>query len=192
MDFVGPLPKSGNRDSFFDSITVIICLLTLMVHLVPSQINYNASQLAKLMFEHIHKMHGLLKNIISNRDELFTSAFWSWLHQLIGTKLQMSSAYHPQSDGSTKQANCTVTQMLQQCIHPNQKDWVSKLPAIKFVINSACSESTGYTPFFLNFGQMPQVMLWSPVVMDKYPAVQDFALQKKLMLMSAYDSILLA
>ena len=83
-----------------------------MVHLVPSQINYNALQLAELMFEHIYKMHGPLKNIISDRDVLFTSEFWSQLHQLIGTKLQMSSAYHPQLDGSTERANHTVTQML--------------------------------------------------------------------------------
>ena len=112
MDFIEPLPESGNRDSLFDSITVIICLLMLMVHLVPSQINYNAPQLAELMFEHIYKMHGPLKNIISDQDVLFTSAFWSQLHQLIGTKLQMSSAYHPQLDGSTERANHTVTQML--------------------------------------------------------------------------------
>ena len=163
-----------------------------MVHLVPSQINYNALQLAELMFEHIYKMHGPLKNIISDRDVLFTSEFWSQLHQLIGTKLQMSSAYHPQLDGSTERANHTVTQMLWQCIHPNQKDWVSKLPAIKFAFNSARSESMGYILFFLNFGQMPWVMLWSPAVMNEYLAVRDFSLQKKLMLMSAHDSILSA
>ena len=137
MDFVGPLPESGNRDGFFDSITVVICLLTSMVHLVPSRTNYNASQLAELMFEHVYKLHGLPKNIISDRDVLFTSTFWKQLHRLIGTKLRLSSAYHPQSDGSTERANRTITQMLRQCVHPNQKDWVAKLPAIEFAINSA-------------------------------------------------------
>ena len=102
MDFVGPLPESGNRDGLFDSITVVICLLTSMVHLIPSRTNYNASQLAELMFEHIYKLHGLPKNIISDREVLFTSTFWGQLHRLIGTKLRLSSAYHPQSDGSTE------------------------------------------------------------------------------------------
>lgn len=92
MDFVGPLPESGNRDGMFDSITVVICLLTSMVHLIPSRTNYNASQLAELMFEHIYKLHGLPKNIISDRDILFTSTFWGQLHRLIGTKLRLSSA----------------------------------------------------------------------------------------------------
>ena len=148
MDFVGPLPESGNRDGMFDSITVVICLLTSMVHLIPSRTTYSASQLAELMFEHIYKLHGLPKNIISDRDVLFTSTFWKQLHRLVGTKLRLSSAYHPQSDGSTERANRTITQMLRQCVHPNQQDWVSKLPAIEFAINSARSESTGFAHSF--------------------------------------------
>ena len=192
MDFVGPLPESGNRDGFFDSITVVICLLTSMVHLVPSRTNYNASQLAELMFEHIYKLHGLPKHIVSDRDVLFTSTFWKQLHRLIGTKLRLSSAYHPQSDGSTERANQTITQMLRQCVHPNQKDWVAKLPAIEFAINSARSESTGFVPFFLNSGQMPRSMLWESKFSTEFPAVREFALQKKLAIMAAHDSILSA
>ena len=192
MDFVGPLPESGNRDGMFDSITVVICLLTSMVHLIPSRINYNASQLAELMFENIYKLHGLPKNIISDRDVLFTSTFWRHLHRLIGTKLRLSSAYHPQSDGSTERANRTITQMLRQCVHPNQKDWVAKLPAIEFAINSARSESTGFAPFFLNFGRMPRTMLWTSGPSTEFPSVRNFALKKKLAIMAAHDSILSA
>ena len=87
MDFVGPLPESGNLNGVYDSITVIICLLTAMVHLIPSWTNYNTIQLAKLMFEHIYKLHGLPRNIISDQDVLFTSTFWDRLHRLIGMKL---------------------------------------------------------------------------------------------------------
>ena len=192
MDFVGPLPESGNRDGIFDSITVVICLLTSMVHLIPSRTNYNASQLAELMFEHIYKLHGLPKNIISDRDVLFTSTFWGQLHRLIGTKLRLSSAYHPQSDGSTEHANRTITQMLRQCVHPNQRDWVTKLPAIEFAINSARSESTGYAPFFLNTGRMPRSMLWAGTPTTEFPSVREFAIQKKLAIMAAHDSILSA
>ena len=192
MDFVGPLPESGNRDGFFDSITVVICLLTSMVHLIPSRTNYNASQLAELMFEHVYKLHGLPKNIISDRDVLFTSTFWRQLHRLVGTKLWLSSAYHPQSDGSTERANRTVTQMLRQCVEPNQRDWVSKLPAIEYAINSARSESTGFAPFFLNFGRMPRTMLWTSPPSTEFPSVRKFALQKKLAIMAAHDSILSA
>ena len=192
MDFVGPLPESGNRDGMFDSITVVICLLTSMVHLIPSRTNYKASQLAELMFEHIYKLHGLPRNIISDRDVLFTSTFWKQLHRLIGTKLRLSSAYHPQSDGSTERANRTITQMLRQCVHSNQRDWVAKLPAIEFAINSARSESTGFAPFFLNFGRLPRSMLWNVTPSNEFPSVRKLALEKKLAIMAAHDSILSA
>lgn len=66
INFMGPLPESFNQDGCFDSITIIICLLTTMGHLIPSQINYNTSQLADLMFEHIYKLHGLPKSIVSD------------------------------------------------------------------------------------------------------------------------------
>lgn len=76
----------------FDSIMVVIDLLTSMVHLIPSRTDYTAQQAAELMFEHIYKLHGLPENIISDQDVLFTSMFWQHLHKLIGTKLKMSSA----------------------------------------------------------------------------------------------------
>lgn len=121
---------------------------------------YKARDIAELMFEAVYKYHGLPRAVVSDRDVLFTSRFWERLHALVGTKLKMSSAYHPQTDGSTERANRTVTQMLRQCIDAKQKDWVSKLPAIEFAINSARSESTGYAPFFLNTGMMPRSMIW--------------------------------
>lgn len=107
-------------------------------------------------------------------------------------KLRLSSAYHPQSDGSTERANRTITQMLRQCVHPNQKDWVAKLPAIEFAINSARSESTGFAPFFLNSGRMPRTMLWTSAPSTEFPSVRNFALRKKLTIMATHDSILSA
>lgn len=102
IDFMGPLPDSKNRDGTFDMITVIIDLLTGMVHVVPSRQNFKAKQIAELIFEHVYKLHGLPKAIISDRDSLFTSTFWRKLHELIGIELKFSSAYHPETDGSTE------------------------------------------------------------------------------------------
>ena len=190
VDFVGPLPESKNRDGSYDSITTVICLLTGMVHLIPSRQDYKARQVTEMMFEQIYKLHSIPKNIISDRDSLFTSEFWKHLHELVGTKLRMSSSYHPQSDGATERANKTLTQMLRQCVNAKQKDWVSKLPAIEFAINSARSATTGYAPFFLNTGRMPRSMIWDSAKQTEYPGVRNFALQRKLALMAAHDSIL--
>lgn len=66
VDFVGPLPESKNWDGIFNSITVVICLLTLMVHLIPSRKDYNACEIAELMFEAVYKHHGLPKSIVSD------------------------------------------------------------------------------------------------------------------------------
>ena len=192
IDFIGPLPDSKNRNGTFDTITVVICLLTAMVHLIPSKSTYTAKQVVELMFEEIYKHHGLPKSIVSDRDSLFTSQFWEHLHRLVGTQLRMSSAYHPQTDGSTERANRTVTQMLRQCINDKHTDWVARLPAIEFAINSARSESTGYAPFFLNSGRMPRPMIWDSAPPTEYPSVRNFALQKKLAIMSAHDSIIAA
>jgi hypothetical protein len=104
IDFVGPLPESRNRDGVFNSLVVIICLLTGRTHRVPARINYTARQIAELVFEHVYKLHGLPKSIVSDRDSLFTSIFWKRLHELIGVKLHMSSAYHPEWDGGTERA----------------------------------------------------------------------------------------
>ena len=183
------LPLGIDWDGLFDSIMVVTCLLTSMMHLIPSCTNYNTSQLAELMFKHMYKLHGLPKNIIRDWDVLFTSTFWGQLHCLIGTKLRLSSAYHPQSNSSTEQANQTITQMLRQCIHPNQNDWVAKLPAIEFAINSARLESMGYAPFFLNSRWMPQSMIWESNSTTDFPSIQEFALQKKLAIMATHNSI---
>ena len=82
-------------------------------------------------------MHGIPERIISDRDSLFTSKVWKRLHYLVGTQLHMSSAFHPQMDAATEHANRTVTQMIRQCVRPDQKDWVVKLPTVEFAINSA-------------------------------------------------------
>jgi transposase InsO family protein len=113
------------------------------------------------------------QRIISDRNSLFTSTFWKELHSLLGTELRLSSAYHPQTDGATERANRTMTQMLRQCVSPDQKDWVQRLPAIELAMNTAQLDTTGFSPFFLNYGQMPRTLVWD--VQTEYPGVRKFA-----------------
>ena len=190
VDFVGPLPESTNRTGGYDMICVVIDQLTSMVHLIPSKQTYRATDVAELMFEAVYKLHGLPERIVSDRDSLFTSRFWKRLHRLLGTELRMSSAFHPQTDGATERANRTVTQMIRQCVRPDQKDWVIKLPAIEFALNSARSSTTGFSPFQLNYGRNPSPMIWRG--QEEYPGVRKFAEKMKLAIMSAHDSIIAA
>ena len=171
-------------------ICVVIDLLTSMVHLVPSKQSYRATDIAELMFDNVYKLHGIPERIISDRDSLFTSKFWKRLHHLIGSGLRMSSAFHPQTDGATEQANRTIIQMIRQCVRPDQKDWVIKLPAIEFALNSARSSTTGFSPFQLNYGRNPSPMIWD--AHDEFPGVRKFAEKMKMAIMSAHDSIIAA
>ena len=103
-------------------------------------------------------MHGLPETIVSDRDMKFTSAFWRETHRMLGAKLLMSMAFHPQTDGASERAICTVTQILCTMVQPDQKDWVTKVPMVEFVINSSISSSMGFVPFKLNYGHMPRIM----------------------------------
>ena len=136
-------------------ICTVICLLTSIVHIILSKQMYRAREIAEIVFENVYKLYRLPNYIVSNQDSLFTSTFWKRLHNLIGIKLKLSSVYHPQTDGSTKRMNRTITQMLRQCISLKQKDWIYKLLMIEYAINTAQLETTGYTSFFLNYRQMP-------------------------------------
>ncbi|KAG2061436.1 hypothetical protein BDR06DRAFT_869840 [Suillus hirtellus] len=82
--------------------------------------------------------------------------------------------------------------MLRSCISPNQKDWVLWLPAIEFAINIATSESTGYSPFFTNYGRLPRPMIWDNPGLSEYPGVQVYAQKLKHTIMSAHDSMIAA
>jgi hypothetical protein len=188
IDFVGPLPESSNRNGSYDMICVIIDLLTAMVHLVPTKQTYKAADMAEVIFDIVYKLHGLPERIISDRDSLFTSHFWKKLHSLLNVDLRLSSAFHPQTDGATERANRTMTQMLRQCVGTNQKDWVTKLPAIEFAMNSARSSTTGFTPFYLNYGRNPSPMIWKGE--EVYPGVRQFAENMKDAIMSAHDAII--
>lgn len=99
MDFVVGLPKTlkGN-----DAVWVIIDRLTKSAHFLPIRMTFKMEQFARLYVQEIVKLHGVPISIVSDRDPRFTSQFWKSLHKAMGTKLNFSTAYHPQSDWQTE------------------------------------------------------------------------------------------
>ena len=83
-----------------------------------------------------------------------------------------------------------MVQMIREVVNSRQSDWTLKLPAIEFALNSARSDSTGFSPFFLNTGRTPCSMIWNSAPQSEFPAVRNFALGRKLALMSTHDSII--
>jgi hypothetical protein len=154
MDFVGPFPESRG----FNYLWVIICRMTSMVHLVPVTINVTATELSWKHLREIVRLHGLPSSIVSDRDSKFTSRWWKELQQILGTRLLMSTSFHPQTDGQSEQAIRNVTQILRTMVQPDQRDWAEKIDMVEFAINSSISETTGYAPFELGGGYMPSMM----------------------------------
>ena len=146
MDFMGPLPRSlGN-----DYLMVIIDQLTLQVHLVPTTMQVTAKEVAWLFLKEVVRLHGVPELIVSDHDTKFTSTFWHELHRLMGTNLLMSTVFHPQTDGATERANCSIGQILRMIINDHQKNWADKCPMVEFALNSSVSATTGFAPFKLN------------------------------------------
>ena len=102
----------------------------------------------------------------------------------------MSSAFHPQMEGATERANRTVTQIIRQCVRPDQKDWATKLPAVEFAINSPRSSTMGFSPFQLNYGRNPSPMIWN--TQDEFPGVRKFSEKMKMAIMGAHGAIIAA
>ena len=102
MDFVVGLP---NTQMGHDSIWVIIVRPTKSAHFIPVNATYRPHQYAKLYIEHIVRLHGVPKSIVSNRGPQFVNHFWEHLHKYLGTTLIRSSAYHPQTTGQTERVN---------------------------------------------------------------------------------------
>ena len=96
MDFVVGLPKTLCK---FDSIWVIVDRLTKSVHFIPVKLTYTVEKLAKLYISEIVQLHRVPLSIISDRGTQFTSKFWRTLHAELGTRLDLSTAFHPQTDG---------------------------------------------------------------------------------------------
>ena len=109
------------------------------------------------------RLHGIPESIVSDRDNKFTPIFWKELNILMGSKLLMSTAFHPQMDGATERANRSIAQILCTVVSNNQRDWSDKCLMVEFAINSSINATTGYTPFKLNHRYMPQLSGDSPL-----------------------------
>ena len=102
MDFITGLPMTWRQH---DSIMVVVDRLTKVAHFIPVKSTYEAGDIAKIFMKEIFKLHGLPKEIVSDRDVKFTSNFWKGLFADLGTKLNFNTVYHPQTDGQTERVN---------------------------------------------------------------------------------------
>ncbi|GJS74791.1 reverse transcriptase domain-containing protein [Tanacetum coccineum] len=133
MDFITKLPKSS---SGYDTIWVIVDRLTKSAHFLPIREDYKTEKLAKIYVNEIVARHGVPVSIISDRDGRFTSHLWQALQEALGTRLDMSTAYHPQTDGQSERTIQTLEDMLRACVMDFGGSWDTHLPLIEFSYNN--------------------------------------------------------
>ncbi|GAA5974652.1 hypothetical protein JCM11641_007040 [Rhodosporidiobolus odoratus] len=153
LDFVGPLPKSRGHDYL---LTISDCLSG-YTRLVPCSTKDDARAVAALFFEHWVRLFGQPEWLLSDRDKLFTSRFWKALQKSMGTRLQMSTAFHPETDGRSERTNKTVVQVLRGLVSRRQTDWAAHLALTEYSINCAVNVSMGKAPFELVLGFVPRI-----------------------------------
>ena len=154
MDLIVQLPKTR---SGYDAIVVFVDKLSKMVHYSPCTTTITAPELAFIFMRDVFKYHGMPKSIVSDRDSKFTSLFWKSLWKQCGTALKLSTSFHPQTDGQTERANRTLEDMLRAYVNDKHNDWDLHLPTAEFAVNNSIHASTGYSPFYMNYGQHPHL-----------------------------------
>jgi hypothetical protein len=130
-------------------------------------------QCAKLFLDHVLKYHGVPDVIVSDRDVRFVTDMWRECMTRMGTKLAMSTAFHPQTGGQHERQNRVLEEVLRHYISPTQRDWNDWLSLAEFAMNNAYSFSIKTTPFLACQGWQPKTPLLQ-VIPDTFPVVKTF------------------
>ena len=118
------------------------------------------AKLAELYFTRIVCLHGVPKKIVSDRGTQFTSRFWRKLHESMDTRLNFSSAYHPQTDGQTERTNQILEDMLRACALKSGQSWDQSLPYAEFSYNNSYQASLQMSPFEALYGRKCRTPLY--------------------------------
>ncbi|GJR38491.1 putative reverse transcriptase domain-containing protein [Tanacetum coccineum] len=149
-DFVTKLWRTS---SMHDTIWVIVDRLTKSAHFLPMREDYKMDKLARLYLNEIVVRHGVPISIISDRDIRFTSRFWQTMQEALGTRLDMSVAYHPQTDDQSECTIKTLEDMLRACVLDFGRSWDVHLPLVEFPYNNSYHSSVRCAPFEALYGR---------------------------------------
>jgi hypothetical protein len=150
MDFLTKLPKTPRGN---DMIWVIVDRLTKNAHFLATREDAPLDKLADLYVKQIVSKHGVPLSIVSDRDSRFSSNFWQGLHKELGTRIHLSTAYHPQTDGQSERTIQTLEDMLRSCVIEYGGAWDGHLPLVEFSYNNSYHSSIGMSPFEMLYGR---------------------------------------
>ena len=160
MDFIVGLPKTAKGHTM---IWVIVDRLTKSAHFIPGKSTFSVSKWAQIYVREVVRLHGVPVSIVSDRDPRFTSNFWKSLQTALGTRLDFSTAFHPQTDGQTERLNQVLEDMLRACALDLPGSWDSHLHLMEFAYNNSYQATIGMAPFEALYGKSCR----SPVCWDE-------------------------
>nr|GEV04950.1 putative reverse transcriptase domain-containing protein [Tanacetum cinerariifolium] len=146
-------PDGIRTPSGYDSIYVIVDRLTKSAHFLPVKMTNSMEKLTQLYLKEIVYRYGVPMSIISDRDSKFTSRFWQSLQGALGTRLDMSTAYHPKMDGQSKRIIQTLEDMLRACVIDFEGSWDRRFPLVEFSYNNSYHTSIKAAPFEALYGR---------------------------------------
>lgn len=152
-DFIVKLPLTKNG---FNAITTFVDAKSKMVHFAPGKETDDAKALSQSFIRNIIRLHGMPKSTLSDRDRRLVSRFHEELWKKLEITRQLTTAYHPQGDGQTEIMNKSIEMMLRAFCSGLGNDWDEYIDLLEFAYNSSKNVSTGFSPFFLNYGREPQ------------------------------------
>lgn len=188
LDFIEGLPKSSDMDC----ILVVVDRLTKVGHFIPLKHPYTATTVAQVFLDNVYKLHGMPKVIVSDRDRLFTSTFWKELFAAVGTKLNLSTSYHPQSDGQTERLNRCVEQYLRAMVSSRPKQWCKWLPLAEWWYNTSYNSAIKMSPYEALYGEKPRQLCMPADCRTSVGVVEEFQLNREAMNQLLKDAIQLA
>jgi hypothetical protein len=151
VDFIVELPESQGHDA----IMVVVDSVGKQVHFIETHTTVTALGAARLYLQHVWKLHGLPRTMISDCGPQFVALFTCELYRLLGIKLAASTAYHPQTDRQMERVNQELEQYLRVFVSEQQDNWTELLPLAEFQYNNHVHVSTQHSPFLLDTGCHP-------------------------------------
>ncbi|WMV44978.1 hypothetical protein MTR67_038363 [Solanum verrucosum] len=150
MDFITGLPRSRRQH---DSIWVVVDRMTKSAHFLRIKTTYTTEVYAKLYLQEMFRLHGVSISIISDKGAQFTAQFWKSFQKGLGSKVNLSIAFHPQINGQVERTIQTLEDILRACVIDFKGNWDEHLPLIEFAYNNSYHSNIQMAPYEALYGR---------------------------------------